>query len=197
MAARITRAASATALMLSTLVRPTPAFLVRSPHLPGAVPFGNLRRSRAVFQAGKGFGETPKPKPPQEPAEDKAPRKARSLMPLADEAASKLLVKEGPDGTVKFDNPAVGDFQVLDALVEYPGSFDIKVIGVDDDTFVSDIRTAVAGCLTNGEDSVVKCSTREKGKYTSITIKVRVENSTQLYKCYEVINEDKRVKFKF
>lgn len=39
-------------------------------------------------------------------------------MPLADEAASKLLVKEGPDGTVKFDNPAVGDFQVLDALVE-------------------------------------------------------------------------------
>ena len=40
------------------------------------------------------------------------------MMPLADEAASKLLVKEGPDGTVKFDNPAVGDFQVLDALVE-------------------------------------------------------------------------------
>lgn len=39
-------------------------------------------------------------------------------MPLADEAASKLLVKKGPDGTVKFDNPAVGDFQVLDALVE-------------------------------------------------------------------------------
>lgn len=39
-------------------------------------------------------------------------------MPLANEAASKLLVKEGPDGTVKFDNPAVGDFQVLDALVE-------------------------------------------------------------------------------
>lgn len=45
-------------------------------------------------------------------------QQARSLMPLADEAASKLLVKEGPDGTVKFDNPAVGDFQVLDALVE-------------------------------------------------------------------------------
>lgn len=38
-------------------------------------------------------------------------------MPLAD-AASKLLPKEGPDGTAKFDNPAVGDFQVLDALVE-------------------------------------------------------------------------------
>lgn len=41
-------------------------------------------------------------------------------MPLADEA-SKLLVKQGADGTVKFDNPAVGDFQVLDALVEVSG----------------------------------------------------------------------------
>lgn len=66
--------------------------------------------------------------------------------------------------------------------LQYPGSFDLKIIGVDDDTFVSDIRKAVAGCLTNGEDSVIKCSTREKGKYTSITIKVRVDNSTQLYK---------------
>lgn len=65
---------------------------------------------------------------------------------------------------------------------QYPGSFDLKIIGVDDDTFVSDIRKAVAGCLTNGEDNVIKCSTREKGKYTSITLKVRVENSTQLYK---------------
>ncbi len=53
---------------------------------------------------------------------------------------------------------------------------------MDDETFVSDIRKAVGGCLTNGEDSVIKCSTREKGKYTSITLKVRVDNSTQLYK---------------
>lgn len=41
-------------------------------------------------------------------------------MPLADEA-SKLLVKQGADGRVKFDNPDVGDFQVLDALVEVSG----------------------------------------------------------------------------
>lgn len=29
---------------------------------------------------------------------------------------------------------------------------------------------------------MIKCSTREKGKYTSITLKVHVNNSTQLYK---------------
>lgn len=69
--ARISRAASATALMLSTLVQPMPAFMVRSPLT--RAPFSNL--SRAVLQAGKGFGDTPKPKPPQEPAKENAPRK--------------------------------------------------------------------------------------------------------------------------
>ncbi|CAN0153337.1 unnamed protein product [Ectocarpus fasciculatus] len=182
-------------MLLSTLAQPVSAFLARG-SLPRAA---CLNRRALCVAAGKGFGDKPKPPPANKPPQDTGPakRKAKSLMPLADEAASKLLVKEGPDGSAKFDNPAVGDFQVLDALVEYPGSFDLKIIGVDDDTFVSDIRTAVAGCLTNGEDNVIKCSTREKGKYTSITLKVRVENSTQLYKCYEVINEDKRVKFKF
>ncbi|CAM9315114.1 unnamed protein product [Ectocarpus sp. 12 AP-2014] len=194
---RRTAAAVVKAIMLlSTLSQPVPAFLARGPLSRTAC----LHRRTLCVAAGKGFGDKPKPPPANtKPPQDTGPakRKARSLMPLADEAASKLLVKEGPDGSPKFDNPAVGDFQVLDALVEYPGSFDLKIIGVDDDTFVSDIRKAVAGCLTNGEDNVVKCSTREKGKYTSITLKVRVENSTQLYKCYEVINEDKRVKFKF
>lgn len=115
--ARISRAASATILMLNALVRPVPAFLVKS-SLGRATCFSSSSSSGTLF-AGKGFGETPKPrKPPQEPAKDQAPRKARSLMPQADAAASKLLVKEGADGTVKFDNPAVGDFQVLDALVE-------------------------------------------------------------------------------
>lgn len=47
---------------------------------------------------------------------------------------------------------------------------------------MSDIREAVAGCLSQGDKDVLKCSTREKGKYTSITLKVHVENSSQLYK---------------
>ncbi len=110
---RMSRAASATAFMLGAPVRPVPAFLV-GPSPTRATCFTS---ARTPLQAGKGFGD--KPKPPQEPPKDnKAPRKAKSLMPLADKAASKLLVKEGPDGAVKFDNPAVGDFQVLDALVE-------------------------------------------------------------------------------
>lgn len=72
--ARITRAASATAFMLSTLGRPVPAFLVRTSLI--RAPFSNL--SMAVLQGGKGFGDTPKPNPPQEPAKDEAPRKVCS-----------------------------------------------------------------------------------------------------------------------
>lgn len=71
------------------------------------------------LSAGQGFGE--KPNPPKRQEGDKGKknpvRKAKSLMPLAD-AASKLLPKENADGGVQFNNPGVGDFQVLDSLVE-------------------------------------------------------------------------------
>lgn len=128
--ARRGRATSATvvvrALMMSALTRSVPAFMLRT-SLPRALPAPTTAISRGTSRSArplalaKGFGETPKPaKPQKKPSDGKAPRQARSLMPLANEA-SKLLVKQGADGTVKFDNPAVGDFQVLDALVEVSG----------------------------------------------------------------------------
>lgn len=65
---------------------------------------------------------------------------------------------------------------------QYPGNFELKIIGLNEAGFVSDMRRAVAGCLTKGDENVVSCTTREKGRYTSITLKVFVENSAQLYK---------------
>lgn len=70
---------------------------------------------------------------------------------------------------------------------QYPGPFELKIIGVDDESFVDDIRKAVASCLTKGEEHLLNCSTREKGKYTSISLRVYVESSTQLYKVCVVI----------
>ena len=77
----------------------------------------------ATLALAKGFGDPPKSTRPKQPADgdgdgDAARKnKAKSLMPLAD-AASKLLPKESADGSVKFSNPGVGDFQVFDALVK-------------------------------------------------------------------------------
>lgn len=67
-------------------------------------------------------------------------------------------------------------------VVQYPGKFELKIIGTNEDGFVTDIRRAVAACLTKGDDNVVSCTTREKGRYTSISLKVFVDNSAQLYK---------------
>lgn len=115
-------------MVLSALVHVVPAFLIGTTsiqYISRALP-AVARRSGCHYAAttrgsparrlslARGFGsETPKPAEKDKPK----PRPAKSLMPLAD-AASKLLPKQGPDGTVKFDNPAVGDFQVLDSLVE-------------------------------------------------------------------------------
>lgn len=78
------------------------------------------------LSAGQGFGERSTPPEPDkttrgpgsDPNVEGAPvKRAKSLMPLAD-AASKLLPKQNADGSVQFNNPGVGDFQVLDSLVE-------------------------------------------------------------------------------
>lgn len=70
--------------------------------------------SSRLYQA-RGFGQPEDPPKPENTK--KLRRKAKPLMPLAN-AASKLLPKEGKDGSVQFNNPAVGDFQVLDSLVK-------------------------------------------------------------------------------
>ena len=43
----------------------------------------------------------------------------------------------------------------------------------------------------------LKHSHRDKGKWRSITIAVPVESADQLYKVYEAVDSDPRVKYKF
>lgn len=106
------RAFMATATVVCSFPEPCISFALPTIRAGGVVLPGV---GATKLQLAQGFGETPKPAKPDDGK--KGPRKARPLMPLAD-AASKLLPKEGKDGTLQFDNPAVGDFQVLDSLVE-------------------------------------------------------------------------------
>ncbi|CAM9524918.1 unnamed protein product [Chrysoparadoxa australica] len=107
----------------------------------------------------------------------------------------KMLPKDSPYGA-KFDNPKVGDFQVFDSLVCYPTTFTVKAVGDKEGDLAGDLTEAVAQVLGQkiGDISV---STRETPKYLSVSLKIFVKSADELYKAYEVIDADKRVRFKF
>lgn len=101
------------------------------------------------------------------------------------------------DGYTLYEDEATGEKKrVFEALVEYPCRFTMKIVGPKEGTFVMDIVQAVAdSCATTFDD--VPYTTREMGKWTSVTVKAPVENAEMLYMLYENIDKDDRVKFKF
>jgi len=86
--------------------------------------------------------------------------------------------------------------RVFEALVDYPSIFTMKIIGSDDGSFVPEIVQVVAESCEVAFEEIVH-STRLKGKWTSITVKAPVESAEMLYKLYENVDRDPRVKFKF
>ena len=81
-------------------------------------------------------------------------------------------------------------------LVEFPCLFQMKVLGYRQGEFVEDILDLIGNTL--GIDGRgLKHSHRDKGKWRSITIAVPVESADQLYKVYEAVDSDPRVKYKF
>jgi len=84
--------------------------------------------------------------------------------------------------------------RVFEALVEYPSVFTMKIIGADDGSFAPEIVQIVAeSCGVDFE--AIDHSTRLKGKWTSVTVNAPVQNAEMLYKLYENIDRDPRVKF--
>lgn len=80
-------------------------------------------------------------------------------------------------------------------IQEYPATLDIKVIGVNEGPFVSDIVTLAAenACVP---ESDVQVRWRDKGKYRSVTMRIRFENADQVYAVYAAMDRDPRVKYK-
>eukprot|EP00310_Coccolithus_braarudii_P024859 CAMPEP_0183358432 /NCGR_PEP_ID=MMETSP0164_2-20130417/49205_1 /TAXON_ID=221442 /ORGANISM="Coccolithus pelagicus ssp braarudi, Strain PLY182g" /LENGTH=98 /DNA_ID=CAMNT_0025532331 /DNA_START=153 /DNA_END=449 /DNA_ORIENTATION=+ len=97
-----------------------------------------------------------------------------------------MLAQEMPnlDGT--------GSFRTL---VEYPCELSVKVIGLNEGAFVSDMRTMCAG-ITGQEEELVGVRWRDKGKYRSITLQLQFQDADMVYAVYAAINKDPRVKFK-
>jgi putative lipoic acid-binding regulatory protein len=86
--------------------------------------------------------------------------------------------------------------RVFDALVDYPCKFTLKIVGVNEGTFVQDIVGLVAdACKVSPTE--IDHSTKMMGKWTSITVQAPVASSVMLYSLYEKVDLDPRVKFKF
>lgn len=82
--------------------------------------------------------------------------------------------------------------KVFDSLVTYPNIFTLKIIGQNTPDFQPSMLAII-----NTISDVKSSSTKENGKWLSITVNVLVENSDNLYKIYEEVDKDPRVKFKF
>ena len=93
------------------------------------------------------------------------------------------------------DMPNIDGTGSFRSVQEYPCDLDIKVIGVNEGPFVSDIRTVCAEAAEQSEEDV-PVRWRDKGKYRAITLRIHFENADQVYAVYAAINRDPRVKFK-
>uniref|UniRef100_A0A7S0L5V2 Uncharacterized protein n=1 Tax=Coccolithus braarudii TaxID=221442 RepID=A0A7S0L5V2_9EUKA len=111
---------------------------------------------------------------------------ARAMLSSRRMLHTPMLAQEMPnlDGT--------GSFRTL---VEYPCELSVKVIGLNEGAFVSDMRTMCAG-ITGQEEELVGVRWRDKGKYRSITLQLQFQDADMVYAVYAAINKDPRVKFK-
>jgi len=101
------------------------------------------------------------------------------------------------NGYTLYENEKTGEKKrVFDALLEYPCDFSLKVVGAKEGTFVEDMVQIVADCCKVNAKNIF-FTTRDKGKWVSVTMKAPVENAEMVYQLYENIDKDSRVKFKF
>jgi putative lipoic acid-binding regulatory protein len=93
--------------------------------------------------------------------------------------------------------------KVFEGSVVFPTTFMLKIVGVNDPTFINDILRIIQSCV--GDQPAGKSlthlsggvTTKETagGKYVSITLSPYFQNAAELYATYDAISKDKRVKF--
>ena len=93
---------------------------------------------------------------------------------------------------------AEGQSRVFDRLVDYPCTFQIKVIGLRQGQFTTDMVDIISR-VTSKPSEEIKFSIRKSSaeKYISVSIDAPVASADMLYECYEALEKDPRVKFKF
>lgn len=110
-----------------------------------------------------------------------------SIDEYAKQQQLKILMQQYKSGIEK---------RVFDDAVVFPCEFMVKIIGVNDPTFLDDTLIAVGRC-SGQSPSAIKCSTKitSGGKYLSISLSPIFQQSSQIYEAYDVVSKDSRVKF--
>ena len=119
-------------------------------------------------------------------------------------AAEGTSVRTPPAALAPASDPNVepaassAEGSVFDRMLDYPTTFQIKVIGLSQGHFASDMID-ICSRVTGVPSEDIKFSLRDTKtkKYRSVTIDVPVESAAMLYACYEALSKDPRVKFKF
>eukprot|EP00593_Proboscia_inermis_P011011 CAMPEP_0171323672 /NCGR_PEP_ID=MMETSP0816-20121228/115721_1 /TAXON_ID=420281 /ORGANISM="Proboscia inermis, Strain CCAP1064/1" /LENGTH=202 /DNA_ID=CAMNT_0011822439 /DNA_START=547 /DNA_END=1155 /DNA_ORIENTATION=+ len=148
-------------------------------------------RVRTTSAAGTGFGKRNSAQPITKEADyvaiGKPDRKLNDVNnPQFDDKGYTLYADENTGKQTR----------VFEALVEYPCEFQIKIVGANDGTFVTDMIALVAESCGVKSDAV-SWTERLNGKWVSITVNAPVQSAEMLYALYEDIDKDARVKFKF
>ena len=89
--------------------------------------------------------------------------------------------------------------KVFEEKLTFPTLFKMKVIGVNDPSFVSDVIEIIGRCSSIEEEkkSSLAYSLKDtaNGKYVSVTVTPLFSDASQLYTTYEELGKDPRVKF--
>ena len=95
------------------------------------------------------------------------PRASRAHASLR-RPAQPEMIQPLPDGSGAFKD-----------MQEYPCTLDVKIIADNEGPLVADLRTLAAEATGLSEDAI-PTKFRDKGKYRSVTLTLRFENSEQV-----------------
>ena len=85
--------------------------------------------------------------------------------------------------------------RIFDESLKFPTEFMMKIVGVNEPYLATDIEQTLTTCL-GSQHSDIRGVLKEtaNGKYVSVTIKRLFQSAAELYRAYEVVGKDPRVK---
>ena len=81
-----------------------------------------------------------------------------------------------------------------DSLLEFPCSFPIKIMGLDEQEFCDFAVQLVTRHVGDVQDDAVSTSKSSNGKYLSVTVTIEAQSQQQLDSIYRDLTAHERVK---